>query len=203
MTKRREAPDGVGAWTGNGDPAAMTGRRGFVLASGWRMHQPYGAVMELHFKTILCPVDFSDTSRHALALAQALARASNGRLVVLFVGAPALMVTDGVMAAPALGAEEPDPDTLKGQLKEFVKSVIGEAAELRVDYGNAADEILEHAAQCQADLIVMGTHGRTGLGRLLMGSVAEHVLRRARCPVLLVKGSSAPAAVEGTAGKSS
>ncbi|MCS6975828.1 MAG: universal stress protein [Gemmatales bacterium] len=149
--------------------------------------------MELHFKTVLCPVDFSETSRQALRLAHALARLSDGRLIVLFVGAPALMVTDGVMAAPALGSEEPDPDSLKGQLREFVKPVIGEAVELRVDYGNAAEEILEHADQCHADLIVMGTHGRTGLGRLLMGSVAEHVLRRAKCPVLLVKGSGTPA----------
>ncbi len=146
--------------------------------------------MELQFKTVLCPVDFSDTAREALRLADALTRASNGRLIVLFVGAPALMVTDGVMAAPALGTEEPDPDSLKGQLREFVKPVIGENVELRIDYGNAAEEILEHADQCHADLIVMGTHGRTGLGRLLLGSVAEHVLRRARCPVLLVKGSS-------------
>ena len=59
--------------------------------------------------------------------------------------------------------------------------------DFRVRDGDAAEEILREAEEAKANLIVIGTHGRTGLGRLLMGSVAEAVLRRARCPVLTVK----------------
>jgi quercetin dioxygenase-like cupin family protein len=59
--------------------------------------------------------------------------------------------------------------------------------EHRVAEGDAADEILRLAASVQCDLIVMGTHGRTGLGRLLTGSVAEEVLRKAGCPVMVVR----------------
>ena len=59
--------------------------------------------------------------------------------------------------------------------------------ETRLRQGDAAEEILSSAEELGCDLIVMGTHGRSGLGRLLMGSVAESVLRKARCPVLTVK----------------
>ena len=59
--------------------------------------------------------------------------------------------------------------------------------EHRLEEGDAAKRILEVAQEIQAGLIVMGTHGRTGLGRLLLGSVAEHVLRKATCPVLTVR----------------
>jgi universal stress protein A len=143
----------------------------------------------LPFKTILCPVDFSAGSRLALEAARTLARTSGGKVVALFVAAPALMVTDGVMAAPLLGEEEADPHSLKSQLREFVSPRRGEIIELCVDFGNPGEEILDQASVHKADLIVMGTHGRTGLGRLLLGSVAEHVLRRANCPVLLIKGT--------------
>jgi nucleotide-binding universal stress UspA family protein len=59
--------------------------------------------------------------------------------------------------------------------------------EHRLEEGHAATVILQAADDVQAGLIIMGTHGRTGLGRLLLGSVAEHVLREAHCPVLTVK----------------
>jgi nucleotide-binding universal stress UspA family protein len=67
-------------------------------------------------------------------------------------------------------------------------------AEFRVEEGEAAAEIIRVAQETQCDLIVMGTHGRTGIPRLLMGSVAENTLRHASCPVLVVK--SAVVAVE-------
>jgi nucleotide-binding universal stress UspA family protein len=66
--------------------------------------------------------------------------------------------------------------------------------------GGAVDEILAHAKEAGADLIVMGTHGRTGLSHLLMGSVAERVLRTAHCPVLTVKArEEAPESTHGRA----
>ena len=64
--------------------------------------------------------------------------------------------------------------------------------EHRLVEGKTAEEIVRLAQECQADLIVMGTHGRTGAVRLLMGSVAEQVLRKASCPVLMVKGPVRP-----------
>jgi nucleotide-binding universal stress UspA family protein len=138
----------------------------------------------LPVQTILHPTDFSEHSRPALELAFALARDYGARLVVLHaVAAPVVIYREAVVA--------PSPDELRAaawdQLEGLEVPGAGARVERRLGDGDAPAEILRAAQQLKADLIVMGTHGRTGLGRLLMGSVAEQVVRRAPCPVLTVR----------------
>jgi nucleotide-binding universal stress UspA family protein len=133
--------------------------------------------------TILHPTDFSEQSHHALCLACSLARDYNARLILLHVAArPVLAYGEGVFVS--------DSDELRLEASEKLNHIEPGPqirAERRVEEGDPIDEILHFAAENHVDLIVMGTHGRTGLRRLLMGSVAEQVVRKAPCPVLTVK----------------
>jgi nucleotide-binding universal stress UspA family protein len=136
------------------------------------------------FQVILHPTDFSKSSECALAVARALARDLGSRLPMLHV-VPFPVYAGGTMAA------ELDPRVYRQELEAVRNRVDGPdlkyPAETHLSRGDAADEILRVADEIESSLIVMGTHGRTGLGRLLMGNVAESVLPRAHCPVLIVK----------------
>ena len=140
----------------------------------------------LFIQTILFPTDFSDHSERALELARALARDYGARLVLLHVAAPPELASEAALVFRVWFEQ--------AELKRKLRRLVAAHANLRPEHcfeqGDAAAEILRVAREERADLIVMGTHGRTGLGRLLMGSVAEQVLRRAPCPVLTVKKSS-------------
>jgi len=137
----------------------------------------------LAVQTILHPTDFSDCSKYALRLACALARDHGAHLVLLHVAAsPLIGYPEGVVP--------PDPETYRDGVRELLDRVDVPPdlpVERRLAEGDAVTEILRTAEEVGADLIAMGTHGRTGLGRLLMGSVAELVVRQASCPVLTVK----------------
>jgi nucleotide-binding universal stress UspA family protein len=137
----------------------------------------------LPIHTILHPTDFSDRSGNALPLACALARDYAARLVVLHVAQPTPLVYGE-------GFVVPDPDETvreeRERLQNLLVPVSGIPVEKRFVEGDPADRVLDVAREIRADLIVMGTHGRTGLKRLLMGSVAEQVVRKAVCPVLTV-----------------
>jgi nucleotide-binding universal stress UspA family protein/quercetin dioxygenase-like cupin family protein len=136
-------------------------------------------------QTILHPTDFSQNSRHAFQSACALARDNRATLIILHVMLPSVSPVLGQrLADPSRSAESqgstaalpwPQPSDPKFTIEH------------RVAEGDAAEEILRLGASLKCDMIVMGTHGRTGLGRLLVGSVAEEVLRKATCPVLVVK----------------
>ena len=134
------------------------------------------------FPNILHPTDFSDRSRHAFDLACALAP-GGGRLIVLHVIEASHVVSEGHEEAlfERLRTYQPDDPSI--------------VVEYRLREGNPAEEIVGEAAAMGCDLIALGTHGRTGLHRMLMGSVAEAVLHRAQCMVLAVKshGASSPA----------
>jgi nucleotide-binding universal stress UspA family protein len=135
-------------------------------------------------KTILHPTDFSERSDVAFRFACALARDYGARLVVLHVvELPPVAFGEGVMIPSPAIEREPLREQLRQRLSESPE-VRGEA---RLAEGDPAPAILRAAKDVSADLIVLGTHGRTGLGRLLMGSVAEQVVRKADCPVLTVK----------------
>jgi nucleotide-binding universal stress UspA family protein len=144
----------------------------------------------LEIKLILCPVDFSEFSvrayRHALSVAQHY----RAKLVALHIVE--------LWRYPFLSFVPPGPaydETCQAfcekgeqQLRELVRSNTRDAPapELLVEQGNAADAILSVAARMRADAIVMGTHGRRGYDRMMLGSVAERVMRNAPCPVLVV-----------------
>ena len=135
--------------------------------------------------TILHPTDFSRNSESAFHMACALARDYNARLVLLHIK-PLPTVAYG-----EFGALPPEATDHMEELKERLARVQPDDARIPVDRyvveGEIAWEILRMAGELKCDLIVMGTHGRGGLGRLLMGSVAELVVRKAGCPVLTVK----------------
>jgi nucleotide-binding universal stress UspA family protein len=134
---------------------------------------------------ILCPVDFSAASEHAFELACALARDYGARLVVLHVYTPQVVpFAEGVIPP----ADDSELQQVRQTLENLQAPDRGFQFERRIARGSAAEVILRTIHELDADMVVLGTHGRTGLSRLLMGSVAERVLRQAPCPVLIVKG---------------
>jgi len=148
----------------------------------------------LDIKTILHPTDFSPDSRCAFDLACAVARDHRSRIIVLHVAGPSV---PGYGEAALLFDPEATYAALRDQLGEVKADNCTLEVEHRFTIGDPASEIVRVAEEAPADLIVMGTRGRTGLSRIVMGSVAEHVLRRAPCPVLTVKATTrqlAPAA---------
>jgi nucleotide-binding universal stress UspA family protein len=137
-------------------------------------------------RTILHPTDFSDCSRYAFHLASAMAKEQGARLVILHVK-PTLVSL--VAYGEALAQLEPEDyqEKLWEVLHWFQVPDDRVRVEHRLVTGDPAQEILALADEVGCDVIVMGSHGRTGLQRLIVGSVAEHVLRQARCPVVTVK----------------
>jgi nucleotide-binding universal stress UspA family protein len=138
------------------------------------------------FERILCPVDFSETSVHAIEHAVAIANWSHARLSVLHAYPPIFVPVPGLPAP----ASRPGGDEL-ARARERACALARAAGatgdvEVRVEVGHPAAAILDSAASLEADLVVIGTHGATGIEHLILGSVAERVLRKASCPVLTV-----------------
>jgi nucleotide-binding universal stress UspA family protein/quercetin dioxygenase-like cupin family protein len=152
-------------------------------------------------QTILHPSDFSENSRHAFEMACALARDNHAVLMILHVMIPSV--------SPVLQEPPPDPFRPAETQNYYARFPWPQPSdpqlrvEHRVSEGDPAEEILRLAEALHCDLIVMGTHGRTGLGRFLMGSVAEEVLRKSSCPVMVIKSSlrAMPGAVTETIAK--
>jgi nucleotide-binding universal stress UspA family protein len=139
----------------------------------------------LPIHTILHPTDFSEPSDNAFHLACALARDYNAKLILLHVA----VLTSGVYGEALIPPPSPiaEEEELARRLQQLRPPNPSISVEHLLEEGAPAAEILRVAEDHHVDLIVMGTHGRTGLRRLLMGSVAEQVVRKARCPVLTVK----------------
>jgi nucleotide-binding universal stress UspA family protein len=157
---------------------------------------------------ILCPVDFSECSRHALEQAAALARECRAPVIALHAFAVAPVTERDVIRRareraagapivlePAHGSSEKG-DAVRTELRQFVDSVGtgGAVVQLDIAEGDPIDAIVRASEALRADLIVMGTHGRSGMNRLILGSVAEAVLRQAACPVLTVPRRADPTA---------
>ena len=140
----------------------------------------------MYAKKILVPTDFSHTGDAALEYATSLAKEGNGRLLIVHVEESPLAY-GGEMY---YGIPEPATDELKSMLRDVKPLDLNVPVEYRLLSGDSADEIVRLADEEKVDLIVLGSHGRTGLTRLLMGSVAEAVVRRARCPVIVCKPSA-------------
>lgn len=160
--------------------------------------------MSLDFKRILCPVDLSSFSLTAVKLAVKVAESSGARLYLLHVidnpfdelyltsitqadpAAIDLYRTEPLRRAKILRATEEHSEVL---LKQFCHDSIEHLPKVRylVSSGDPFEQIVEAAETHRIDLIVLATHGRTGIKRLIIGNVAEKVVRHAPCPVLTVK----------------
>lgn len=133
--------------------------------------------------TILFATDLTDDSQAVFEFACSLARDHGARLVVLHVEMPPVVESMAIMTH--------DPETYYARAWEELRGFQSPESNIRVEHllavGDPATEILRVAENTSSGLIVMGTHGRSGLARVLLGSVAEAVLRRAQCPVLTVR----------------
>jgi len=144
-------------------------------------------------KNVLHPTDFSENSHHALRVAAALARDQHGCLVILHVVPKAAPVIGDGKVAELERAEryQRDLKTYQEEMMARLRSLRVPDGHVRVEYlfeeGDVARVILRAAEQKACDLIVMGTHGKTGHQRIVLGSVAAEVSRNAQCPVVTVK----------------
>ena len=140
-------------------------------------------------RRILCPIDLSETSKPAFEYAVALAAQLGAELELLHVyQLPAYALPEGGLEILA-GLEMELENRLQQQLDEFVKHSTEPSVKITTVLGTGVPyvEIIRAAKQRKADLIVIGTHGRTGLAHLLIGSVAERVVRTSEVPVLSIR----------------
>lgn len=159
----------------------------------------------MEFKTVLCPVDFSDFSASAYEYALTLAEYYKAHLVTLHA-----IELSKYPYADYVGATGDFADLSRAlceggkvKLREFVKKHYREGVEpqLVVDQGNASDLILSFTQTHNIELIVMGTHGRRGFDRLVLGSTTDRVIRKASCPVLVVSNPAHNVMTTGPDGK--
>jgi nucleotide-binding universal stress UspA family protein len=147
-------------------------------------------------KTILIPTDFSRLSREAVDIGVALARVLPAKVLLMH----SITQPEGVEELSAAYDEyyAYTRDQISGTLEELAKAIEKEGVEVETLLVNGIphEEIIKTAAQEGVEMIVMGTHGRRGWNRLLMGSQAEQVVRSASCPVITVKGTPAQAPPE-------
>ena len=143
-------------------------------------------------KQMLCASDFSPASRPALRLAQELARTLKARLIIFHAYEPSVPIGNGGYLPPSVMQEmlTATRDAAAQSLKRLARSSQGKGVRIStlLAEGPAAAAIVRAAKKHRVNLVVMGTHGRTGVRRLLMGSVADRVIRTASCPVLVVGG---------------
>jgi nucleotide-binding universal stress UspA family protein len=140
-------------------------------------------------KRIVCPTDLSDAAAPADRQAVALARPLGAELVLLHVASESPLWRETLGTAQVRAVFAAQRKWAADALAERAGALAGQGVNARcvVKVGVPWEEIVGVAADEHADMIVMGTHGRTGLDRLLLGSVTERVVRRAPCPVLTVR----------------
>jgi nucleotide-binding universal stress UspA family protein len=140
------------------------------------------------FQRILCATDFSETADAAWAAARELASTYRSELILVHVFTELPLYPD-VAVLEVQRLWEDQRDWVQRTLTERVSGATAHGVNARwvLKTGTAPESIVEAATETRADLIVIGTHGRTGLSRLVIGSVAERVVRLAPCPVLTVK----------------
>lgn len=145
--------------------------------------------MRMPWKKVLCPIDFSEPARAAMTAAIELCRHFDGDLTLFHsYQLPGYTLPEGsVVASPKMLQEL--ADSAERHLAEW-RGLATQQGAPRVStakaVGEPAVEIVEFARETRQDLLVLGTHGRTGLRHALVGSIAERVVRRAGCPVLTV-----------------
>lgn len=138
-------------------------------------------------KKILFPTDFSHLSDAAMEEATSLARDRGAKLIIVHVEEPPAAYGGGEMY---YGLPDPDDQALREMLAAVKPTDENIQYEHRLLTGDPASEVVRLAEEENVDLIIMATHGRTGLMRFLMGSVAEAIVRRSPCPVMTFKGKT-------------
>jgi universal stress protein A len=138
-------------------------------------------------KSLLCPVDFSEMSKAVLDYAVFMAQSHQAELRLVHV-VDQLHGFDSykILHMTAIEITHEMERQAKTQLKELIAD-LAVPATFEVRFGRAADEIVIQAKEDKVDLVVMGSHGRSGISHMLVGSVAESVVRHAPCPVLVVR----------------
>lgn len=137
-------------------------------------------------RSILVPTDFSAVGEHAVGYAYELAKTLEADIHLLHVCEPVVDV--GVVSLELSSMDQVERHAReKLEQTRSIRSASGLSVTCLVEVGHAATEIIRAAERLHADLVVMGTHGRRGLRRALLGSVAESVLRSAPCPVLVAR----------------
>ena len=145
--------------------------------------------MEPEIKKILVPIDFSDYSKSSLKYAVNFARNFNASLILVYVIEPVIYPPDfsmGQIAIPTAGLEM--DKRAKEELDKLAQKEISSDVNVRkiIKTGKPFVEIIETASEENVDLIIIATHGHTGVEQILFGSTAEKVVRKAPCPVLWV-----------------
>ena len=146
--------------------------------------------------SILLPTDFSDCARHAVPVAAEFARLLGARVVCLHVVEPVMPAVGWTPTAvgplPVADMGEQLEEAAERELPRFAGRAEFEGLDVEdvVSHGEAAAEIVRVAEERGCGMIIISSHGRTGLGRILFGSTAESVVRHAHCPVLVVKPSA-------------
>jgi len=143
-----------------------------------------------NIKKILVPIDFSDYSKKALQYTVKFANSLNAELFLIYVIEPIIYPADLSMGQIVIPPSEVNmEEKAKSELEELAKTEIGDSMQynIMVKTGRPFQEIIETAAEVDADLIIIATHGHTGVEHLLFGSTAEKVVRKAPCPVLTLR----------------
>ena len=150
--------------------------------------------MAFPYKTILCPIDFDENSLGALDKAIEIARHFGSKVILVHI--LPLVLAIGEIPPPVALYEDQKKDA-EAKLADVVKQKLaGLPHEAHVYTGDVTASILEAQQKHQPDLLVMATHGRRGLSRMFLGSVAEAIVRKATCPVLTIR-EEVPAAQGG------
>ena len=166
----------------SGDVILEVGRRDEPLLAA-------SSTAPFRIKSILVPVDFSDCSRKALQYAIPFAQQHQAAITLLYVVAPPPYNTGEFGAVNYALIESDMRAAAEEKLKAFAETELATQTQKEwvVRTGSASAEIIAAAQSMPADLIVISTHGRSGIKHVLLGSVAEAVVRRAPCPVLVVR----------------
>ena len=146
----------------------------------------------MEIRSILLPTDFSDCAGYAVSFATSLARQMGASVLCLHVVEPIVPAVGFTPMAEPLPVTDLNDQLEESATRELPKIIerpefAGLNVEEAIAHGEAAAEIVRVAKERRIDLIVISSHGRAGLGRILFGSTAESVVRHAPCPVLVVK----------------
>ena len=143
----------------------------------------------VNLKKILVPLDFSAHSRKALNYAVKLAAQFGSQVTVVNIVAPVIYAEGMVLPAAMENLDRVSEEHARGELDKIAEEVRGHNVSCDTDVllGHPSDEIVNFAKQQETDLLLITTHGRTGLQHFLLGSTAERILRHAPCPVMVVR----------------